>query len=73
LPFCGIDIVDILSRHGTLEVEMSNTNHCKTHMGIFDFIFEKLSENDPNFLKNVNLHLTGKFEMTNLMSGLVHD
>ena len=73
LPFCGIDIVDILSRHGTLEVEMLNTNHCKTHMGIFDFIFKKLSKNDPNFIKNVNLHLTGKFEMTNLMSGLVHD
>ena len=42
LPYCGIDIVDILSRHGTLEVEMLTTNHCKTHMGIFDFIFKKI-------------------------------
>ena len=37
-PFCGIDIVDIISRHGTLDLKMLDTHHCKTHLGIFDFI-----------------------------------
>ena len=72
-PFCGIDIVDIISRHGTLDLKMLDTHHCKTHLGIFDFIFNKFGENDPIFIKNINLHLTGNYEFSNLLSGLVHD
>ena len=72
-PFCGIDITDLISRHGTLDVAMEDTYHCKNHIGVFDYIFTKLFERDPVFLRNVNLCLTGTYDMTSVASGLIYD
>jgi His-Xaa-Ser system radical SAM maturase HxsB len=46
-PFCGRDIVDDLARYGTLEVPRTETAFCQRHLGLFDFIFELIYENDP--------------------------
>ena len=72
-PFCGIDIVDLISKEGSLDVNMLETDHCKTHMNIFDFIFSEMCAASPIFRKNLNLHLTGNYTDTHLLVGSVHD
>jgi hypothetical protein len=39
--------VDDLARYGTLEVPRTETAFCQRHLGLFDFIFELIYENDP--------------------------
>jgi len=72
-PFCGIDIVDLISKHGTLDLNMHETDHCKIHMKIFDYIFEKIQRAEPVFLRNLNFSLTGVYEETHITIGKVHD
>ena len=72
-PFCGVDIVDHISRYGTADVDILETSFCKYHMGLFDFIFANLREPTDIFLKNVSLHLSGNYEMSDLASGRYYD
>ena len=72
-PFCGIDIVDLISKHGTVDVKMSETDHCKSHILLFDYIFSKLAENDEVFLRNLNLNITGSYNLPHFVSGTVYD
>ena len=72
-PFCGIDVVDLISKHGTVDVNMHETDNCKMHMRIFDFIFENIKKNNPIFMKNLNLNLTGTYTEPHLTFGNVYD
>ena len=72
-PFCGIDIVDLISRHGTVDVQMSDTDHCKSHITLFDYIFSKLGEKDEVFLRNLNFNITGSYTLPLFVSGTVYD
>lgn len=46
-PYCGRDLVDDLSRYGTINVERTETAFCRRHLDLFDFIFELIYEDDP--------------------------
>lgn len=46
-PYCGRDLVDDLARYGTIDIERTETAFCKRHLGLFDFIFELIYEDDP--------------------------
>jgi hypothetical protein len=46
-PYCGRDLVDDLSRYGTIDVERTETAFCLRHLALFDFIFELIYEDDP--------------------------
>ncbi len=46
-PFCGLDIVDDLSRYGRVDVPRSLTDHCQNHMFLFDYAFELIYSEDP--------------------------
>ena len=48
-------------------------DHCKIHMKIFDYIFEKIQRAEPVFLRNLNFSLTGVYEETHITIGKVHD
>ncbi|MDO1583609.1 His-Xaa-Ser system radical SAM maturase HxsB [Rhizobium oryzicola] len=45
--FCGVDLIDDLSRYGRIDLPRHETNFCQRHMAIFDLAFELLYSNDP--------------------------
>jgi radical SAM protein with 4Fe4S-binding SPASM domain len=50
-PFCGIDIVDDLSRYSKLDVIKHDSWFCKRQMSIFDFVFDKIERRDMRWLR----------------------
>ena len=46
-PYCGREVIDDISRYGRIDVERHETEFCKRHLGIFDYIFELLARRDP--------------------------
>lgn len=46
-PFCGRDIVDDISRYGTIDVPRYDTDFCQKHMQLFDLAFELIYSDDP--------------------------
>lgn len=46
-PFCGRDLVDDLSRYGRVDILRTETEFCRRHLSIFDFIFELIYADDP--------------------------
>jgi len=45
-PFCGRDLVDDLSRYGRIDLRRTDTEFCRRHLSIFDFIFELIYDDD---------------------------
>lgn len=54
-PFCGVDLVDDLSRYGRIDVPKHLTDFCKRHLRIFDKIFELIYSPDPRVRKSMAL------------------
>lgn len=46
-PFCGRDLVDDIARYGTIDVPRTETEFCRRHLHLFDFIFELVYSDDP--------------------------
>lgn len=46
-PFCGRDLVDDLARYGRVDVPRLETEFCRRHLHVFDFIFRLVYEDDP--------------------------
>lgn len=72
LPYCGIDLIDDLSRYGRVDSIKKNTWYCERHTFLFDFIFTKISSNDLRWINLFNKWLT-KSMHPNLSSELFHD
>jgi His-Xaa-Ser system radical SAM maturase HxsB len=49
-PFCGIDLVDDLSRYGRIDSPKHETAFCKRHLDLFDLLFTKIKERDRTWL-----------------------
>lgn len=45
-PYCGRDLVDDLSRYGTIAKRRIETEFCRRHMALFDFAFELIQSPD---------------------------
>lgn len=54
LPYCGIDIIDDMSRYGRFDLPKNDTWFCRRHMFLYDFIFEKVASSDTRWLKLFN-------------------
>lgn len=52
--FCGTDIVDDISRYGTIDVPKDQTWFCRVHTAIFDRAFQLLSAKDPDVRFSMN-------------------
>ena len=48
--FCGIDIVDDMSRYQRFDIIKKDTWFCNRQMFLFDFIFEKVEQQDREWL-----------------------
>jgi His-Xaa-Ser system radical SAM maturase HxsB len=46
-PFCGRDLVDDLARYGRVDMPRLETEFCRRHLHIFDFVFALVYEDDP--------------------------
>lgn len=51
--FCGVDLVDDLSRYGRIDMPKHLTHFCQRHTAIFDKVFELLYSNDPKVHKSL--------------------
>lgn len=49
-PFCGIDLIDDLSRYGGIDTPKHETDFCKRHLDLFDLLFGKIKEQDRTWL-----------------------
>ena len=54
MPYCGIDIIDDLSRYAQFDLPKHNTWFCRRHMFLYDFIFEKAVTWDTDWLRLFN-------------------
>ena len=68
-PFCGVDNIDNISRYGTIDVQTLNSHYCITHMGIFKYIFNKLSSRNESFGNMASLCLTGQKGVSAIFGG----
>lgn len=46
-PFCGRDIIDDIARYGRIDLPRTETEFCRRHLHIFDFVFELIYSDDP--------------------------
>ncbi|UWQ19276.1 His-Xaa-Ser system radical SAM maturase HxsB [Jannaschia sp. M317] len=56
-PYCGLDPVDDLARYGRIDIPRHVTDHCQTHLGLFDFAFELLYSEDPAVHRSIAVWL----------------
>jgi radical SAM protein with 4Fe4S-binding SPASM domain len=45
-PFCGRDVIDDLARYGRIDIPRLETEFCRRHLHIFDFIFSLIYSED---------------------------
>lgn len=46
-PFCGRDVIDDIARYGSIDLPRPQTEFCKKHMHLFDFIFRLIYTDSP--------------------------
>lgn len=51
--YCGIDLVDDLSRYGRIDIPKHQTDFCQRHLAIFDKIFQMIYSDDPKVRKSL--------------------
>jgi His-Xaa-Ser system radical SAM maturase HxsB len=51
--FCGVDLVDDLSRYGRIDLPKHLTDFCQRHTHIFDKVFELIYSADPKVQKSL--------------------
>lgn len=51
--YCGVDLVDDLSRYGRIDIPKHLTDFCQRHTYIFDKIFELVFSEDPKVRKSM--------------------
>ncbi|WP_057460882.1 His-Xaa-Ser system radical SAM maturase HxsB [Pseudovibrio sp. POLY-S9] len=56
-PYCGIDLIDDLSRYGRVDVPKVDTDYCRKHMNLFDFLFELILDTDEKTQHSISLWL----------------
>lgn len=46
-PYCGRDLIDDLARYGRIDMSRPETEFCRKHLHLFDFVFGLIYEDDP--------------------------
>ncbi|WP_420607349.1 radical SAM protein [Novosphingopyxis sp.] len=61
-PYCGRDIVDDISRYGTIDMPREDTEFCRRHLALFDLAFRLIYSSDEKERYSVGrwLGLPGK-------------
>ncbi len=71
--YCGVDVVDKISRYGRADYPTGNSYFCKTHTAIFDEVFKHIVSRSRMSYLNLSLHLTGKLEMNPVFGQSYYD
>lgn len=62
-PFCGVDVIDDISRYGRTDLPRHMTDFCRRHMAIFDKIFSMIYSDDPKVRESLSIWLgTNSFD-----------
>ena len=69
-PYCGRDIVDDISRYGTINLPRDVTSFCQRHLHLFDLAFEMIYSTDENVRYSLArwLDLPGEFPSMDVVS-----
>ena len=67
-PFCGIDIVDDMSRYKRFDGVKLESWFCNRQTFLFDFIFDKIEKKDPEWLKVFSNWITRSKQSEGLIS-----
>nr|WP_200994582.1 His-Xaa-Ser system radical SAM maturase HxsB [Rhizobium rhizogenes]QCL09932.1 4Fe-4S single cluster domain protein [Rhizobium rhizogenes] len=51
--YCGVDLVDDLSRYGRIDLPKHLTDFCQRHLHLFDKIFKMIYSDDPKVKKSL--------------------
>ncbi|WP_157217955.1 His-Xaa-Ser system radical SAM maturase HxsB [Flavisphingomonas formosensis] len=46
-PYCGRDLVDDIARYGRIDMPRLETEFCRRHLHLFDFVFALIYSDDP--------------------------
>lgn len=46
-PYCGRDVIDDLARYGRIDLPRTETDFCRRHRRVFDFLFQLIFDPDP--------------------------
>jgi His-Xaa-Ser system radical SAM maturase HxsB len=53
-PYCGRDLVDDIARYGRIDMPRQETEFCRRHLHMFDFIFSLIYDDDPAVLHSLS-------------------
>ncbi|MGY5794072.1 His-Xaa-Ser system radical SAM maturase HxsB len=53
--YCGVDLIDDLSRYGRIDLPRHLTDFCQRHTALFDLAFELLYSDDPKVRRSIAL------------------
>src|SRR3546814_5200493 len=46
-PYCGRAVVDDLARYGRIDLPRHQTEFCRSHLHLFDFLFSLITNDEP--------------------------
>jgi radical SAM protein with 4Fe4S-binding SPASM domain len=46
-PYCGRDLIDDIARYGRIDLPREETEFCRRHLHLFDFVFSLIYDPDP--------------------------
>ncbi|WP_241127020.1 His-Xaa-Ser system radical SAM maturase HxsB [Novosphingobium terrae] len=46
-PYCGRDLIDDIARYGRIDMPREETEFCRRHLHLFDFVFTLIYDEDP--------------------------
>lgn len=52
-PFCGVDLIDDISRYGRIDMPRHQTYFCRRHLALFDKAFEMITSQDEKVLHSL--------------------
>lgn len=53
-PYCGRDLIDDIARYSRIDLPRPETDFCRRHLNLFDFIFELIYSDDPAVLYSLS-------------------
>lgn len=69
-PYCGRDIVDDISRYGTVDIRRTDTEFCRRHLALFDLAFEMIHSDDERVRYSLGRWLDLPGSMPKMDAGL---
>ena len=70
---CGVDNIDKIARYNSIAFPTEQTFFCRFHFALFNYVDEHIGSQKEEDISNLNLHLTGKYNITTLFRRFYND